>query len=143
MTLALVVAVAMATHDDPASASRPPDEMAAAAAAPLELLSMRETRVGDTLTVSGLVRGPDTGWDLGPLTAVVFAFDRDDALISSGRAALDTSARGPGEASRFVVRIPAAATVERYRVTFRTDRGVVGHVDRRARSPKRTDAHPM
>jgi len=41
----------------------------------------------------------------------------------------------PGEESPFSIAVPSAAGVSRYRVTFRTDAGIVAHVDRRSDPP--------
>jgi hypothetical protein len=101
-------------------------------AAPLELMSMRYTRQGTTLTVSGLVKNPSTGAAVNGVTAVVFVFNRDGAFISSGRAPLDFSALAPGDQSPFIVNVPNVSDVARYRVTFRSGDGVVRHIDRRS-----------
>jgi hypothetical protein len=47
---------------------------------------------------------------------------------------------GAGDESPFVVTLDAPATVARYRVSFRTDDGIVPHVDKRSASPAATDA---
>lgn len=99
--------------------------------APLELVSMRHQRQGATLTVSGLVRNPAAGTPVDGVTAVVFAFDRSGGFVASGRAALDFRALAPGDESPFVVAVDNVSDVARYRVSFRTERGVVRHVDRR------------
>jgi hypothetical protein len=100
--------------------------------APLELVSMRHQRDGATLTVSGLVRNPAAGAAVNGVTAVVFAFDRNGGFVASGRAPLDFSSLGPGDESPFVVAVLNVSDVARYRVSFRTGRGVVRHVDRRS-----------
>jgi hypothetical protein len=100
--------------------------------APLELISMRHTRTGPDLTVSGLVRNPPAGTKVTRITAVVLAFNSAGAFVTSGRAALDFTTLDPGDESPFVVTIAGAPDVARYRVSFRTDEGVVRHVDRRA-----------
>jgi len=99
--------------------------------APLELLSMRYQRQGDVLTVSGLVRNPARGAAVNGVTAVVFAFDHNGAFVASGRAPLDFSALAPGDESPFAVTVPNVSDIGRYRVSFRTGRGVVRHIDRR------------
>jgi hypothetical protein len=101
------------------------------AASPLELVSMRHAREGQTLTVTGLVRNPPTGANVTRITAVVFAFDRTGAFVASGGAPLDFTTLEPGDESPFVVTIPNVTDVGRYRVTFRGADGVVRHVDRR------------
>jgi hypothetical protein len=100
-------------------------------AAPLELISMRHTREGANLTVSGLVRNPPAGASVSRITAVVLAFNSAGAFVTSGRAALDFTTLDPGDESPFVVTIAGAPDVARYRVSFRTDAGVVRHIDRR------------
>ena len=130
MTVIIVIAVAMSTS------SRDEGSPSAAAgsqqAAPLELVSMRHAREGTSLTVSGLVRNPPTGAAATRITAVVFAFDRDGTFVASARAPLDFTTLDPGDESPFVVAIPNVANVGRYRVSFRTDAGMLRHVDRRA-----------
>ena len=130
MGIAIVVAVAMSSRgrDD----SRPPAVSSARQSAPLELVSMRHAREGSTLTVSGLVRNPRAGSPVAKITAVVFAFDKDGTFVASGRALLDFTTLAPGDESPFVVTIPNVANVGRYRVSFRTESGVLRHVDRRS-----------
>jgi len=100
--------------------------------APLELMSMRYQRQGTTLTVSGLVKNPSSGLAVNDVTAVVFAFNRNGAFVSSGRAPLDFSALAPGDESPFIVNVPNVTDVARYRVTFRSGDAVVRHIDRRS-----------
>ena len=100
--------------------------------APLELMSMRHARQGTTLTVTGLVRNPPGGAEARHVTAVVFAFDRSGSFTTSGRAALDFLVLEPGAESPFVVTIPNVAELAKYRVSFRTEQGMLRHVDRRA-----------
>lgn len=103
------------------------------ATAPLELISMRHTRDGDTLTVTGLVRNPPTGAPLTRVAAVVFAFDRSGGFVASARATLDFLTLAPGDESPFVVTVPDLAEVGRYRVSFRTEEGLLRHIDRRGK----------
>ena len=98
---------------------------------PLELLSLSHQRQNDKLAVSGLVRNPVAGEPIQNLSAVVFLFDRMGTFVTSSRANVDFLKLGAGDESPFVVAINAPATVTRYRVSFRTDDGVVPHVDRR------------
>ena len=93
---------------------------------------MRHEREGRALKVSGLVRNPPAGRRLVRVTAVVIAFDRAGTFLASGRAGVDFTALDPGDESPFVVTIPGAGDVGRYRVSFRTDGGALRHVDRRA-----------
>ena len=134
MALIIVVYVAMSSRSTP-EASAPAATPTAASdrqTAPLELVSMRHTREGTTLTVSGLVRNPRAGATTARVTAVVFAFDRDGTFVASGRAPLDFTTLDPGDESPFVVKIPNISNVGRYRVSFRTDAGMLRHVDRRS-----------
>jgi hypothetical protein len=100
-------------------------------ATPLELEALSHERDGDRLIVRGIVRNPVTGTPLERLTAVVFLFSRDGGFLTSGRATIDPSTLRPDDESPFVVAVQGAADVGRYRVSFRTDEGVVAHVDRR------------
>ena len=99
----------------------------------LELTALGHERDADRLTVRGVVRNPPAGSDVGRLTAVVFLFNRDGGFLTSGRAAVDATPLAAGAESPFVVTVPGAADVGRYRVSFRTDEGIVPHVDRRDR----------
>ena len=117
------------------SARTPAAAAVPAAPAPLELLSLRHVRKGDTLTISGLVRNPPAGQMEAGVTAVVFVFDTDGTFLTSGRAPLDYQRLSAGDESPFVVAIPKAGAVARYRVSFRTEKDVVPHIDRRAGPP--------
>lgn len=98
---------------------------------PLELVSLSHQRQNEKLAVSGLVRNPAAGQPIQDLSAVVFLFDRMGTFVTSSRANVDFLKLGAGDESPFVVSIDAPATVSRYRVSFRTDDGVVPHIDRR------------
>ena len=102
---------------------------------PLELVSLRHDRKSEKLAVSGLVRNPAAGKPVERLSAVVFLFDRQGAFVTSAKADVDFLKLGAGDESPFVVSLDAPATVTRYRVSFRTDDGVVPHIDRRGASP--------
>lgn len=134
--VALIVFVTMTTSGNRDEAGTEATVEGAAAdttgGVPLELMSMRHGIEGTTLTVSGLVRNPRTGAQVARIAAVVFAFDRAGEFISSGRAPLDFTTLQPGDESPFVVVLPNVENVGRYRVSFRTEAGTVGHVDRRA-----------
>ena len=102
--------------------------------APLELVSMRHERQGDTLVVSGLVRNPHNGQPVSGLSAVAFTFDRQGTFLASGRASARLSpARQRATSRRFRSRCRNRPACGRYRVSFRTEDGVVPHVDRRDR----------
>ena len=133
MGVALLVAIAMNNRGTaPTAEGEAARPAASRAASPLELISMRHERDGETLKVSGLVRNPRSGNTMSRVSAVVFAFNRAGAFVSSGRAGLDFTTIEPGDESPFVVTVPGVADVGRYRVSFRTETGVVQHVDRRA-----------
>jgi hypothetical protein len=101
---------------------------------PLELVALGHEREDDRLTVRGVIRNPSSGARLDSLTAVVFLFNHDGGLLSSGRAAIESAPLGPGGESAFVVTVPQATDVERYRVSFRTGDRIVPHIDRRHES---------
>jgi hypothetical protein len=102
---------------------------------PLELVSLTHARQNEKLAVSGLVRNPVNGKRIEHLSAVVFLFDRMGTFVTSSRANVDFLNLGAGDESPFVVSLAAPATVSRYRVSFRTDDGIVPHIDRRSASP--------
>jgi flagellar basal body-associated protein FliL len=101
---------------------------------PLELVALGHQRDGDRLIVRGVIRNPSNGGRTDRLTAVVFLFDRNGGFVTSGRASIDPAALPPGGESTFLVTVPGAADVSRYRVSFRSDSGIVPHVDKRTRS---------
>lgn len=128
MFVAVIVVFAMLGASRSTTPAATPS--AAATSPSLELLSMRHEREGDALTVTGLVRNGGRG-SADRLTAVVFAFDRNGNFLSSGRAPIEFLSLAPGDESPFKVSVPSAGDVGRYRVSFRTDAGVVRHIDRR------------
>ena len=91
---------------------------------------MRHTRAGANLKVTGLVRNRGAA-ATAPISAVVFVFDRDGGFVASGRAPIEFTGIANGDESPFHVTIPDVKDVGRYRVSFRTEGGVVPHVDRR------------
>ena len=98
---------------------------------PLELVSLSHSRQNARLSVSGLIRNPANGKPVERVSAVVFLFDRAGTFVTSSRAHLDFLKLAAGDESPFVVSLDAPPTVARYRVSFRTDEGVVPHIDRR------------
>jgi hypothetical protein len=116
--------------------STEPHGSAAAAAtsmAPLELLSLRHNQENGRLVITGLVQNPRAGAPLTRIIATAFLFGADGAFLASGRAPLDFSTLGAGDESPFVITVPVATAVARYRVGFRgADGRVIAHVDRRA-----------
>lgn len=102
---------------------------ATTALAPLELIALSHERDGDGLIVRGAVRNPGRGTAAaGPVVAVVSAFDRDGALVASGRAPIEAAA---GVESTFAVTMAEVDAPHRYRVSFRSGDRAVAHVDRR------------
>jgi len=101
---------------------------------PLELVALGHQRDGDRLIVRGVIRNPSSGGPTDRLTAVVFLFDRDGGFVTSGRASIEPAVLPPGGESTFLVTVPGAGDVSRYRVSFRSDSGIVPHMDKRTRS---------
>ena len=139
--VAALVLVASLLRDRPAAARTAAAPSAAAtgdnrggaavAPAPLELVALGHERDGDRLIVRGVVRNPPPGSAVEPLTAVVFVFNAEGGFVTSARAAVDARAlRSAGE-TPFAVTVPDAASVSRYRVSFRSGDRIVPHVDRR------------
>jgi hypothetical protein len=132
MAVLVIVLIAMSGDRHSTSADeREPVASGQLAAPALELLSMRHTRSGDGLTVTGLVRNRGAA-DAASIAAVVFVFDREGGFVASGRAPLEFGSVALGDESPFKVTIPDVKDVGRYRVSFRTPVGIVPHVDRRA-----------
>jgi predicted permease len=102
---------------------------------PLELIALEHDRDENRLVVRGIVRNPPSAAKLDGLTAVVLVFSKDGAYIASERAPLAVAPLAPGADAPFVVTLPDADSVDRYRVSFRTDDRIVPHVDRRGRTP--------
>jgi hypothetical protein len=113
----------------------PVQKTAEATARPLELVTLRHERQGDTLVITGLVRNPPDAMAIKGLVAVAFAFDKQGTFLMSGRSGFDFPQLKAGEESPFSIMIPQAGGVGRYRVSFRTDTGIVPHVDRRSGAP--------
>ena len=130
MAVLIIVLIAMSGDRERASADEPRTATQEQANQELELLSMRHSRAGNALMVTGLVRnrGPAAA---GSIMAVVFVFDRDGGFVASGRAPLEFGSIARGDESPFQVTIPDVKEVGRYRVSFRTQAGIVRHVDLR------------
>jgi hypothetical protein len=101
--------------------------------AALELRSLSHERSADGFVVRGFVRNAVTSaYTLDGLAVAVLLYDRNGALVATGRGTADADQLPPGGEARFRIAIPNARGVVRYRVSFRTADGVVPHVDRRA-----------
>jgi hypothetical protein len=131
--VAAALAVLVATAGYLILPSRSAATPTAVAQAPLELLALKHTQDGNTLTVSGSVRNPRLGAPQSQVFATAVLFGPDGNFLTSGRAALDFTALVPGDESPFVIAVPVNGTVARYRVGFRAaDGSVIAHVDRRS-----------
>ena len=97
----------------------------------LQLVSLDHERADDQLTVRGVVRNPAHGSEVDHLTAVVLLFNQQGGFLTSARSPVEAPALQPGAEAKFVVTVPGASDVGKYRVSFRTDDRVVPHVDRR------------
>jgi hypothetical protein len=115
--------------------ARPAAPAAAGAASPvpLELLTLKHTQQPSGLTISGTVYNPRGATQVSEVFAAAVLFGPDGNFLTSARAPLDFTTLRPGEESPFVITIPVAGVVARYRVGFRAaDGSVIAHVDRRA-----------
>ena len=123
----VVVIVLMAMFADRSDRSTTPADPGAKQT--LELLSMTHTREGAALIVSGLVHNA-SHMETAPLTTVVTALDRDGQIVA--RASASLAGLGPGKTLPFTVRIDHPGPLGRYRISFRTNAGVLPHIDRRS-----------
>ena len=123
-------------HPTASSVSREPARASDAGGAGLELLSLRDARSTDALTITGMVRNPRGAAPRARVAVTAYAFDDKGGFLASGRALLDVTALAPGDESPFVVTVPVADTVARYRIGFRAEDGrVISHVDKRQPGP--------
>jgi hypothetical protein len=114
-----------------AGAHAPAQAAAPAAAAGLELVSLRDSRKSDSLTITGMVRNPQ-GATLSRVTVTAYTFDDKGSFLASGRALIDVTSLAPADESPFVVTVPVTDAVARYRIGFRGEDGrVIAHVDKR------------
>jgi len=121
-----------ATTTAPTSATTgAPAPAASPGVAPLELVALGDDRDSDRLTVRGVVRNPASGRPLERLAVVVLAFRTGGGFLASNRAIIEPSVFRPDREVTFVVTVPGASGVGRYRVSFRSDDRVVPHLDRR------------
>jgi hypothetical protein len=124
-------AVNPTTSVAPQSRPAAPTSANPANSVPLELVALGHERDGDHLIVRGVIRNPAAGARFDKLVVVVFVFDAEGGFVTSGRATIDNASLLGGGESSFLVNIPNAARVARYRISFRTDTVVIPHVDRR------------
>ena len=141
LVLASVILFALAanTSKSPSRAAAGTPATTATAAEPaagLELISLRDSRKADALTITGLVRNPSRGALLERISVTAYTFDDKGSFLASGRALIDVTALAPGDESPFVVSVPVTETVARYRIGFRGEDGrVIAHVDKRQQGP--------
>ena len=133
--IALAIGIGVTTftsHNQSASDKVPTAAAKQAEIAPLELLALRHTQETDRLVITGLVQNPRSGAPVTHVVATVFLFSPDGKFLSSSQAPLDFTTLAPGGESPFVVPVPVAGQVARYRVGFRSEDGrVLPHVDKR------------
>ena len=138
LVMASIVLFALAARGTTSAANAAPATQANATApvAGLELVSLRDTRNADSLTITGLVHNPRSGQHLTRVTVTAYTFDDKGSFLASGRALIDVTALAPGDESPFVVTVPVSDTVARYRIGFRGEDGrVIAHVDKRHQVP--------
>jgi hypothetical protein len=131
--VSLVLGGVYLVNGTPATAPAAAKMTAVASAGALELVSLDQARTGKGLTIRGAVRNPAGAQPARGLTAVVFVFDKTGAFVTSARSPIDYQELAPGDESPFTVTVPNATNAARYRVSFRNDRDVVPHVDKRKR----------
>src|SRR5262249_640583 len=95
----------------------------------LHLISLTHQRASAGIPTRGVVRNPPRGAAVNRLTAVVLLFNQQGGYLTSGRSPIESPTLQPGTEAKFVVTVPGAADVGKYRVSFRTDDRVVPHVD--------------
>jgi hypothetical protein len=140
--IALVVFASSAPRSSvaaaPAAVTAPSHSAAAALkstdaplAGPLELVKLGHERERDRLIVRGVVRYP-AGTDVANLVAIVSVFNHEGDIAASGQG-LVAGARPDtgGVESTFVVTVPGARDVARYRVAFKSNERIIAHLDRR------------
>lgn len=115
------------------SATRRMSDSSQAPGEPIELLSLKhQSDPTGAFTVTGFVQNPVDGAPLADIVAVIYLFDDEGRYYAGGKAGIELSSLQPGNQSPFVVTVPNAGMVNRYRVGFRhKNGGVVAHVDQR------------
>jgi hypothetical protein len=134
--VALAAIVSIAGRSGGNAAEQTAAESPASIEAPLELTSLEDEVDSDGLVVRGTIVNRHSSPSTEPLTAAVFALNRDGIVVGSGRAPLEIASASPSSdvESTFVVRISGVGEIRRYRVSFRSGDRTLAHVDRRARS---------
>lgn len=117
----------------PARSAEPSTSATAPQHFPLELLTLSHTTQPSGLTISGTIYNPSGAPPVSQVFAAAVLFGPDGNFLTSARAPLDFTTLRAGEESPFVITVPVAGVVARYRVGFRAaDGSVIAHVDRRA-----------
>ena len=98
---------------------------------PVELLSLGHRRQGDYLAVSGSIRNPRGGRGREKLSVQATVFDRTGAVVGTGQTPLPVEGLPPGGETAFIISLPDADLIDRYRVSFMEDGSKLPHVDRR------------
>jgi hypothetical protein len=102
-----------------------------AAARPLELVVLAHERAAGGLTVKGVVRNPTNGATVNDLAAVVLLMGPAGDVVSTVSTPVHGAALRPDDQATFLVNVPAAENVARYRVSFRAGDRTLVHVDKR------------
>lgn len=100
-------------------------------ASSLELVALTHEREDNRLIVRGVVKNPAEGEEMRRLSVVVLLFNAEGGFLTSGRGEVNSGTLDSGAEVPFMVNIPGAGNVARYRVSFRSGDRVVPHVDRR------------
>ncbi len=102
---------------------------------PLELVALEHDRDDSRLVVRGIVRNPASAVTLNGLhSGCAGILERWRIHRQRTDAGGCYGALVPGAEAPFVVTLPDADSVDRYRVSFRTDDRIVPHIDRRGRN---------
>jgi hypothetical protein len=130
---ALVLALVLSSGRPAASArvdeARAPQDVFAGA--PLELTALGHERGSDSVTVHGMVKNPRGGEDIKSLTAVVVLVAGDGRELTSAHAPVQDQMLRPDAQTSFLVSVPDAPGVAKYRVSFLAGNRVVPHIDKR------------
>ncbi|MGE0448922.1 MAG: hypothetical protein AB7Q29_04995 [Vicinamibacterales bacterium] len=99
---------------------------------PLDLMSLTHERsASGALELRGAVNRTEPAAALNRVTAVALLFDNQGTFLGSERAPLQLRSLDDDAHATFVLSVPDAARVGRYRISFRDGDRIVPHVDRR------------
>ncbi len=141
VVLALVAATVAARRADAPAAEAPATEAvvkndapAPPVVAPIALKALTHARERGDLKVTGTVQNPAGAAPLDHLMAVIDAIDGADQVVATVTSGVDAPMLMSGDTTRFVVAIPRADDVARYRVRFRLrDGSAIEHRDVRGK----------